>query len=73
MDTSVEARAARANRRRSTWTIHHGEQGPPSAATASERVAMVFELSRDAWLCSGQPWPAYTRAQMPIVKVRRDG
>lgn len=35
-------------------------------ATAEERLRMVAELSRMAWIESGRPFPQYTRATMPI-------
>jgi hypothetical protein len=70
MDHSPEARARRAGRRRETWTIAREEQGPPAVEGAAERVAAVLELSRDAWLFSGQPWPDHPRAEMPITVTR---
>lgn len=38
----------------------------PSADTITERLAMVSELSRMAWLASGRPLPAYSRSNMPV-------
>jgi hypothetical protein len=35
--------------------------------TMDERVAAVTELTLEAWRLSGRPFPAYTRATMPIV------
>ncbi len=34
--------------------------------TATERLAMLAELSRLAWTASGRPFPAYERARMPV-------
>ncbi len=39
---------------------------PPTADTISERLAMVSELSRMAWLASGRPFPAYSRSNIPV-------
>jgi hypothetical protein len=33
---------------------------------AAERLRMLAELSRMAWLESGRPFPEYTRATMPV-------
>lgn len=38
----------------------------PTADTIAERLAMVSELSRMAWLSSGRPFPTYTRSNMPV-------
>lgn len=34
--------------------------------TAAERLAMVAELSRLAWIASGRPFPQYERANIPV-------
>jgi hypothetical protein len=34
--------------------------------TPAERMAMLAELSRAAWLASGRVLPVYTRATMPF-------
>ena len=38
----------------------------PTADTITERLAMVSELSRMAWLATGRPFPAYDRSSMPV-------
>ncbi len=38
----------------------------PTPDTIAERLAMVSELSRMAWLASGRPFPAYNRSNMPV-------
>lgn len=35
--------------------------------TVDERVAAVAELTLEAWLLAGKPFPVYTRATMPVV------
>jgi hypothetical protein len=44
--------------------------------TPSERLAMVWDLSREAWALTGLPVPTYERHQIPITMValssRRD-
>lgn len=39
---------------------------PPRADTIAERLAMVSELSRMAWLSSGRDFPTYSRSTMPV-------
>lgn len=34
--------------------------------TAAERLALVGELSRRAWVLTKQPLPSYTRQTMPV-------
>ena len=38
--------------------------------TPSARVAMVWELTLDAWASSGEPIPSYVRAQAPGRMLR---
>lgn len=45
----------------------------PPASTPSERVAMVWQLTLDAWAMSGAPLPTYTRAAMPGFMSRGSG
>jgi len=75
MDDDAKARAkARAN-----WPIVKSclddEDDLASLArfSPSERVAMVWQLTLDAWAMSGKPMPTYTRATMPGRLVRRHG
>jgi hypothetical protein len=35
-------------------------------ATPAERLSILAELSRTAWLASGRELPSYTRATMPV-------
>ncbi|MBK9386921.1 MAG: hypothetical protein IPN34_19070 [Planctomycetes bacterium] len=73
----IEAARRRAGSRRS-WPVRIFRLGAePSedlsaTTTAEERLAMVEELSRQAWELSGRPWPSYTRAEIP-VRIFRPG
>lgn len=40
--------------------------------TVSERVAMVWQITLDAWTSTGNAMPSYTRSQMPGM-LRRLG
>lgn len=65
MSTDVEAdRRARARARALRMTTSE------SPLTSSERVALAYTLTRAAWAVSGQPWPEYTRATIPIRIIR---
>ncbi len=70
MDDSPEAREARAQRRRKSWTITRGH-APERAAdsTPEERLERMWPLALDAWASSGKPLPSYTRATMPGRKL----
>lgn len=75
VDERERRRAARAH-----WPIEKARLGEESSAnpplettTASERMAMVWHLTLDAWAMSGRPVPAYTRADMPGRMVRGRG
>jgi hypothetical protein len=41
-----------------------------STTTADERLAMVWELTRRMWELQGSPPCTYTRATMPVRKIR---
>jgi hypothetical protein len=42
-----------------------------ATTTMAERVAMVWQLTLDAWGSSGQPIPDYPREKTPIRVIRR--
>jgi hypothetical protein len=68
-----DERVARAARRRATWTgrlLDRDDGIPPVAATADERLALVFELSARAWSLTGNPIPSYARADTPTRMIR---
>ena len=57
---------------RSNWPIrlrplsNDVEDDLSASTTAEERLAMIWPLSRDAWLLSGQAIPDYERHQTPV-------
>lgn len=38
---------------------------------ASQRIALVWELSRRMWELTGRPLPRYERATIPVLVTRR--
>lgn len=44
-----------------------------SSTTAEDRVAMVWQLTLDAWAMSGRPIPDYRREDSPGRVIRRSG
>jgi hypothetical protein len=76
MDEQARARAAA----RAAWPgkktrLGEGEEDEsviPSGASPSECVAMVWQLTLDAWAMTGTPLPTYTRANMPGRVSRRE-
>ena len=40
------------------------------AMRPGERVALVDELTRQAWARTGAPWPSVPRAQWPVRVIR---
>ncbi len=69
-DDSPEARARRAEARRTRWTITRGH-APERAcdSTPEDRLARMWTLALDAWASTGRPLPSYTRATMPGRKL----
>jgi hypothetical protein len=69
----MEAISPRDGRR---WTAHvHrlGEEPPDDTAsctTADQRLAMVWELTQHCWSLTGNPWPTYARASIPVRVLR---
>ena len=41
-----------------------------STLTVSQRIALVWRLTQDAWAFAGTPIPDYTRAETPIRVIR---
>lgn len=58
--------------RRSKWPVRVYRLGEEPAdnlletTTAEERLAMVWEITKDVWALSGREMPTYTRDQMPV-------
>lgn len=76
MTTEEEARREH-RRERASWPIRKyalGEEPDDDlsgSTTAEERLAMMWELARQAWLLSGRPMPEYDRASMPGRVLRK--
>ena len=61
---------------RSDWPIRVyrlGEEPPEdlrATTTAEERIAMVWQVTRDAWELAGRKIPDYPRSEAPVRIVR---
>lgn len=70
------ARKQRALQRR-TWPVRKGrlqdipEDNLMASTTPEERLAMVWELTLEAWAVAGLPIPDYAREQAPVRCFRR--
>ena len=52
-------------------TVHKGAgAADPVRLTPEQAVSLVYELTLTAWSLSGRSLPQYTRATMPVRKVR---
>lgn len=75
MSSNSERRAERA-RARLDWPIRRFDLGAEpgenlwASTTPPERLAMMWELSRQAWTLSGQPLPEYSRHRAPGRVIR---
>lgn len=78
MDDSSRKQRALA---RATWVVSKHKLGDEpledllATTNASERVAMVWRLTRDAWALAGKSMPDYARSEAPgrvIHKHERD-
>ncbi|MFO0694704.1 MAG: hypothetical protein U0230_14175 [Polyangiales bacterium] len=63
---------ARANLPVKRVPLSEGSEPDVSGVDASARIAMVWELTLDAWASSGRSIPDYSRAHAPGRLVRRD-
>jgi hypothetical protein len=75
MDDGEQARRKRAVKRRE-WPVQTYALGAEpeldlSASTPGERVAMVWQLTLDAWATMGAEIPTYTRAEAPGRVIRK--
>jgi len=74
-DDPQSARAARAAARGS-WPIRRFRLGEEpvddlrATTTAAERLAMVEQLTLEAWKLAGKPLPTYARHETPIRVIR---
>ena len=74
MDDSERARSERAAARRE-WSgekTRLGDSGQPPLVPASpaKRLAMVWQLTCDAWALAGKPMPSYSRGEAPAKVFR---
>jgi hypothetical protein len=70
-----DAREKRA-RARGSWPVVRADlssqpEADLSSLSMSERLALVWQLTLDAWAMTGREIPAYERSQMPGTVVRR--
>ena len=75
MTDSPRERRARERRDWPVRKVRLGQEPPDdlcSTTTAAERLAMVWQLTLDAWAMAGREIPDYLRSEMPI-HVRRLG
>ena len=71
-----DAAASGRRRARAAWPVRKfrlGEEPDDFAdTTVEERVAMVWQMTLDAWSSAGREIPTYRRSEMP-VRVLRQG
>lgn len=75
MDDSERARSARAAARRGwsgekTRLEDSGQPPLASGLSPAERLAMVWQLTCDAWALTGKPMPTYSRDEAPGKVLR---
>lgn len=82
MSSDAERRARAAARAKWPVRVHRLADEPDASTlegntaaelegtTASESVAMVWEISKNAWLLSGRTLPSYARSEMPGRVIR---
>lgn len=74
--TDSDASRAERARARASWPVRRYRLGSePSedlsaSTTAEERLAMMWELARQAWLLTGRAIPDYERDQTPGALLR---
>lgn len=59
--------------RLTTLAASDGEEDLSATTTPEQRLAMMWELALGAWSLTGQPFPTYTRAEMPCRIIRAAG
>ena len=67
----AEGSAEQRRRARAAWPVRKfclGEEPADDLAgtTVEERVAMVWQLTLDAWAAAGREIPTYRRSEMPV-------
>lgn len=77
MSETQADRNLRANER-STWPIRRytlvtqPDEDLIASTSGEERLSMMWELARQAWLLTGQPFPEYDRQSIPGRIIRPD-
>jgi len=63
----MSTRANRSTLRAKIFPLgHEPAEDLSNSTTAAERLAMLQDLSREAWALSGLPVPVYERHQIPV-------
>ena len=67
---------AERRRARAAWPVRKFRLGEEPAddfseTTVEQRVAMVWQLTLDAWSCTGRQIPNYRRSEMPGRVLRK--
>ena len=70
MDDLAKRHASRENLAIRRIPLAQEGQAAAVPGTPSERVAMVWPLTLQAWAMSGEPLPSYSRAETPGHIVR---
>jgi hypothetical protein len=66
----------RRERQARRWPVHIHPLGTDSSddlsdeLSAEARIALVWTLSARMWELTGEPWPTYSRGEMPVTVVR---
>lgn len=71
----ADDRRARAEARRRRALIRKGTLGAPEAdfdpVTGPAAISLLTRLSDESWSLTGQPWPSYSRQEIPCRFVPR--
>ena len=74
----AEGSADERRRARAAWPVRKFRLGEEPAddmagTTVEERVAMVWQLTLDAWAAAGREIPTYRRSEMPVRVLCKGG
>lgn len=75
-DEGWEERRRERQRRMTVRVVTRGsddeeDDDPSDLTTPAERIALVWQLTRETWSLTGRPFPSYARADMPVRAVSR--
>ena len=65
----------RSERQARPWPVRiqplgvHSPDDITDALSVEQRIELVWTLSARMWEFTGRPWPAYSRAEMPVAVV----